>query len=100
MGYPLANLTEMQVIKSKYLSVFDADGCLRADYDAGAAGSMLAALTGLKNLTDDQIRYPEIPEVVSRCMADIAHVAAPEYDDYVNTNIEARRYAESLIKNK
>ena len=48
----------------------------------------------------DQIRYPEIPEVVSRCMADIAHVAAPEYDDYVNTNIEARRYAESLIKNK
>ncbi|MDD6123610.1 MAG: hypothetical protein PUB53_04085 [Bacteroidales bacterium] len=53
MGYPLANLTEMQVIKSKYLSVFDADGCLRADYDAGAAGSMLAALTGLKNLTDD-----------------------------------------------
>lgn len=48
----------------------------------------------------DQIRYPEIPEVVSRCMAEIAHVAAPEYDDYVNTNIEARRYAESLIKNK
>lgn len=59
VGYPLANLTEMQVIKSKYLSVFDADGCLRADYDAGAAGSMLAALTGLKNLTDDQIRYPD-----------------------------------------
>ena len=59
VGYPLANLTEMQVIKSKYLSVFDADGCLRTDYDAGAAGSMLAALTGLKNLTDDQIRYPD-----------------------------------------
>ena len=26
------------------------------------------------------------------------YVAKPTYDDYVNTNIEARRYAETLIK--
>ncbi len=59
VGYPLFNLSEMQVIKSNYLSVFDADGYLRADYDAEAAEAMLSALAGLKNLTDEQIRYPE-----------------------------------------
>ena len=77
MGYPLANLTEMQVIKSKYLSVFDADGCLCADYDAGAAGSMLAALTSLKNLTDDQIRYPDEGRYLLR-----SHQALPATTPY------------------
>lgn len=59
VGYPLVNLPEMQAVKSKYLSVFDADGYLRADYDAEAAETMLTALAGLRNLTDDQIRYPD-----------------------------------------
>lgn len=59
VGYPLASLPEIRVLKAKYLNVFDADGYLRADYDAGAAEAMLTALTALKNLADDQIRYPD-----------------------------------------
>ena len=46
----------------------------------------------------DKIGYNDIAETVIKTMQWAPYVAKPTYDDYVNTNIEARRYAETLIK--
>ena len=59
VGYPLLSLPAMQAVKQHYTGVYDADGFLRADYDAEAAGELLAALDVLHNLADDQVRYPD-----------------------------------------
>ena len=46
----------------------------------------------------DKIGYNDIAETVVKTMQWAPYVAQPTYEDYVNTNIEARRYAETLIK--
>lgn len=48
----------------------------------------------------EKIDYKTMPEVVSKCLDDMPFVASPGYEDYVTTNMETRRYAESLITNK
>lgn len=48
----------------------------------------------------DKLQYCEMPTLVNKCLEDMAYIAKPEYADYVNTNIETRRYAESIINNK
>ena len=45
----------------------------------------------------DRICYPQIAETIAETMNRIKVTASPAYEDYVNTNEEARRYAEQYI---
>ena len=46
---------------------------------------------------NDKIRFVEIPKIIEKTMSNISFINHPSYNDYVNTNQEARAYAASLI---
>ncbi len=47
---------------------------------------------------EEQIGFLEIPEVVAACMAKVPYIARPAYDDYVQSDAEARRLAGEATK--
>lgn len=73
-------------------------------YEASRAGGNVPCVLNAANeiavaaFLHDKIGYNDIAETVIKTMQWASYVAKPTYDDYVNTNIEARRYAETLIK--
>ena len=73
-------------------------------YEASRAGGNVPCVLNAANeiavaaFLHDKIGYNDIAETVIKTMQWVPYVAKPTYDDYVNTNIEARRYAETLIK--
>ena len=73
-------------------------------YEASRAGGNVPCVLNAANeiavaaFLHDKIGYNDIAETVIKTMQWAPYVAKPTYDDYVNTNIEARRYAETLIK--
>ena len=73
-------------------------------YEASRAGGNVPCVLNAANeiavaaFLHDKIGYNDIAEIVIKTMQWAPYVAKPTYDDYVNTNIEARRYAETLIK--
>ena len=73
-------------------------------YEASRAGGNVPCVLNAANeiavaaFLHDKIGYNDIAETVIKTMQWAPYVAMPTYDDYVNTNIEARRYAETLIK--
>ncbi len=46
----------------------------------------------------EQIGFLEIPEVVGNCLAKVAYIAHPGYEDYVQTDTETRRIAGEATK--
>jgi 1-deoxy-D-xylulose-5-phosphate reductoisomerase len=46
----------------------------------------------------DKIGFLEMPDVVEHCLANIAHIANPRLEDYVETDKETRRMATEFIK--
>ena len=73
-------------------------------YEASRAGGNVPCVLNAANeiavaaFLHDKIGYSDIAETVTKTMQWAPYVAKPTYDDYVNTNIEARHYAETLIK--
>lgn len=73
-------------------------------YEASRAGGNVPCVLNAANeiavaaFLHDKIGYNDIAETVIKTMQWAPYVAKPTYDDYVNTNIEARSYAETLIK--
>ena len=73
-------------------------------YKASRAGGNMPCVLNAANeiavaaFLHDKIGYNDIAETVVKTMQWAPYVAKPTYEDYVNTNIEARRYAETLIK--
>lgn len=73
-------------------------------YEASRAGGNVPCVLNAANeiavaaFLHDKIGYNDIADIVIKTMQWVPYVAKPTYDDYVNTNIEARRYAETLIK--
>ena len=73
-------------------------------YKASHAGGNMPCVLNAANeiavaaFLHDKIGYNDIAETVVKTMQWAPYVAKPTYEDYVNTNIEARRYAETLIK--
>lgn len=73
-------------------------------YEASRAGGNVPCVLNAANeiavaaFLHDKIGYNDIAETVTKTMQWAPYVAKPTYDDYVNTNIEARHYAETLIK--
>lgn len=46
----------------------------------------------------DRVGFMEMSEIVERCLAKIAFIKSPSYEDYVNTDLETRVKALELIK--
>ncbi|MGN0229849.1 MAG: 1-deoxy-D-xylulose-5-phosphate reductoisomerase [Muribaculaceae bacterium] len=73
-------------------------------YEASRAGGNVPCVLNAANeiavaaFLHDKIGYNDIAETVTKTMQWAQYVAKPTYDDYVNTNIESRHYAETLIK--
>ncbi|MES2734320.1 MAG: 1-deoxy-D-xylulose-5-phosphate reductoisomerase [Bacteroidota bacterium] len=45
----------------------------------------------------DRIGFLEISDTIAACMAKVPYIASPSYEDYVNTDLEARRIALACI---
>jgi len=46
---------------------------------------------------NDKISFLKMPEVIERCMQDIAFVQKPTLEEYVNTDEQTRLLAQELI---
>ena len=47
----------------------------------------------------DEVGFLQMSDVIESCMAKVTYIANPSFDDYVNTDREAREKATELIKN-
>lgn len=47
----------------------------------------------------DQVGFLEMSDVIAKCMEKVSYIAKPSYNDYVNSDAEARAYCNELIVN-
>jgi 1-deoxy-D-xylulose-5-phosphate reductoisomerase len=45
----------------------------------------------------DRISFTKMPDIIEACMNKVSHIANPQYDDYVQSDSEARRIAAELV---
>jgi 1-deoxy-D-xylulose-5-phosphate reductoisomerase len=75
---------------------------LKLAYDAlGKGGNMPCILNAANEIAVNEfllenISFLEISEIIEDCMVKVPYIAAPSYQDYVNTDNETRRIARSL----
>lgn len=80
--------------------------CINLAYLALSRGGNTACIINAANeiavaaFLHERIGFLEIKDIIESSLARIPFIAAPTYDDYVNTNAATREYAESLINNK
>ena len=76
---------------------------LDAAYHAAREGGNMACIMNAANeiavaaFLRNKIRFTQISEIVTKAMGEVKFIQAPSYEDYVRTNTEARKFAESLI---
>ena len=46
---------------------------------------------------NDKINFLQIAQINEKCMNTIAFIEIPTYEDYVSTDYETRKFAQSLI---
>ena len=79
--------------------------CLALAYEALNQGGNMACIVNAANevvvsaFLKDRISFLRMSEVIEQSMAKVPFIQTPTYEDYVATDAEARRVAESLIKN-
>jgi 1-deoxy-D-xylulose-5-phosphate reductoisomerase len=79
--------------------------CLALAYEALNRGGNMACIVNAANevvvsaFLKDRISFLRMSEVIEQSMAKVPFIQTPTYEDYVATDAEARRVAESLIKN-
>jgi len=77
--------------------------CLALAYEALNRGGNMACIVNAANevvvsaFLKDRIPFLRMSEVIEQSMAKVPFIAVPTYEDYVATDAEARRVAESLI---
>lgn len=77
--------------------------CLALAYEALNRGGNMACIVNAANevvvsaFLKDKISFLRMSEVIERTMAKVPFIQIPTYEDYVATDAEARRMAESLI---
>jgi 1-deoxy-D-xylulose-5-phosphate reductoisomerase len=75
---------------------------LKLAFDAMAkAGNMPCILNAANEVAvneflNENISFTEISEIIEDCMAKVAYIARPSYEDYVETDKETRRIARSI----
>ena len=78
--------------------------CLALAYEALHQGGNMACIVNAANevvvsaFLKDRIPFLRMSEVIEASMAKVPFIQTPSYEDYVATDAEARRIAESLIK--
>lgn len=78
--------------------------CLALAYEALNKGGNMACIVNAANevvvsaFLKDRIPFLRMSEVIEASMAKVPFIQTPSYEDYVATDAEARRIAESLIK--
>ncbi|MBP5561790.1 MAG: 1-deoxy-D-xylulose-5-phosphate reductoisomerase [Muribaculaceae bacterium] len=83
---------------------FDKFPLLGIAYEAAARGGNAACIVNAANevavaaFLRDEIGFLDIARMVEFTLASVPFIGNPSYDDYVNTNEEARRVAASYIK--
>ena len=77
--------------------------CLALAYEALNRGGNMACIVNAANevvvsaFLRDRISFLRMSEVIEQCMGKVSFIQTPTYEDYVATDVEARRVAESLI---
>ena len=77
--------------------------CLALAYEALNRGGNMACIVNAANevvvsaFLHDRISFLRMSEVIEQCMGKVSFIQTPTYEDYVATDAEARRIAESLI---
>ena len=77
--------------------------CLALAYEALNRGGNMACIVNAANemvvsaFLHDRISFLRMSEVIELCMDKVPFIQTPTYEDYVATDAEARRIAESLI---
>ena len=77
--------------------------CLALAYEALNQGGNMACIVNAANevvvsaFLKDRIPFLRMSEVIEQTMSGVAFIQTPTYEDYVATDAEARRVAESLI---
>lgn len=77
--------------------------CLALAYEALNRGGNMACIVNAANevvvsaFLRDRIPFLRMSEVIERVMGQVSFIQTPSYEDYVATDAEARRVAESLI---
>ena len=77
--------------------------CLALAYEALYKGGNMACIVNAANevvvsaFLKDRISFLRMSEVIEQSMAKVPFIQTPTYEDYVATDAEARRIAESLI---
>ena len=77
--------------------------CLALAYEALNQGGNMACIVNAANevvvsaFLKDRIPFLRMSEVIEQTMSRVAFIQTPTYEDYVATDAEARRVAESLI---
>ena len=77
--------------------------CLALAYEALNRGGNMACIVNAANevvvsaFLKDRIPFLRMSEVIEQAMAKVPFIQTPTYEDYVATDAEARRIAESLI---
>ena len=77
--------------------------CLALAYEALNQGGNMACIVNAANevvvsaFLKDRISFLRMSEVIEQSMAKVSFIQTPTYEDYVATDAEARRVAESLI---
>lgn len=78
--------------------------CLALAYDALSKGGNMPCIVNAANeianraFIDDRIAFTKINEIIEKTMNHISFSTAPELEDFLQTDDEARRYARELIK--
>lgn len=78
--------------------------CLNLAYEALRAKGNTACIINAANeiavaaFLKQQVRFLDIYNIIEKSIANIPFIKSPTFEDYVNTNIETRAYAESIIK--
>lgn len=77
--------------------------CLALAYEALNRGGNMACIVNAANemvvsaFLHDRISFLRMSEVIELCMGKVPFIQTPTYEDYVATDAESRRIAESLI---
>ena len=54
----------------------------------------------VESFLNDKIKFLEMPDIIEKCMQTVNFIQKPTYDDYVLTDIEARRFAKNYINKR
>ncbi|MCL1934146.1 MAG: 1-deoxy-D-xylulose-5-phosphate reductoisomerase [Candidatus Azobacteroides sp.] len=78
--------------------------CLELVYRAVRKGGNMPCILNAANeivvagFLEDKIKFPAVSEIIEQTMEEVSFIASPDWESYVQTDAEARRKAEEIIK--